>query len=320
MQGMKYPAQQISPPDVAPAEPISNATAGRKKAGLGKRRIMEWLIVIALIYAGWCTLLYFMQDSMMFPRAFAMGMSDHRTLYDSPIRFTRPHAGGEVEALLLLAPDASPERPAPLVVFCHGNAETIDFLTDDVQRYHEMGISVLLPEYRGYGRSAGLPSQEGIVEDVTHFTQLALQNPAVDGERLVFHGRSLGGGVATAAALNYKPAALILQSTFVSMASMSKSYGVPGFLVKHPFRNDLHLEQLSGVKVLLAHGSLDQVIPYHHFEQLTAVRPDARAVTFRCDHNGFPGIGNDNDYWQAISETLADAQIIASAEAHAAVN
>lgn len=318
MEGMNRTRELEIPTDDTAADVPGDAAVSQKKTGRGYRRIMEWLIVFVLIYIGWCALLYFMQDSMMFPRAYAMGMSDHRTLYDNPTRLARPHEDGEVEAMLLLAPNATAETPAPLVVFCHGNGETIDFLTDDVQGYHDMGVSVLLPEYRGYGRSAGKPTQDGIVDDVTHFTKQAVENPAVDADRLIYHGRSLGGGVATAVAMNHRPAAIILQSTFVSMASMSKTYFVPQFLVKHPFRNDLNIETLKGVKLLIAHGTVDPVIPFTHFEQLTAIRPDAKTITFKCDHNGFPGIGNDQAYWDAIAAMLTDANLIEAFEPHAA--
>ncbi len=296
------------------------ATDTRAEAGKNTnrkyRRIMEWLVVLFLIYVGWCVLLYVSQDSMMFPRAYAMGLGDHENVYDDAIRLVRKIETGNVEAFLLLAPNASPDQPAPLVVFCHGNAETIDFLHSDVERYHALGCSVLLPEYRGYGRSAGEPSQEGIVDDVHWFTQQALENPAVDGDRIVYHGRSLGGGVATDLATRRQPDAIILQSTFSSMASMAKRYYVPTFLVKHPFRNDHALAEMKNVKLLIAHGTRDAVIPFKHHQILTEVRPDADTITFNCEHNDFPGLGNQDPYWDAIETTLAKADIIDIAEPH----
>ncbi|HSA24403.1 MAG TPA: hypothetical protein P5076_23280, partial [Myxococcota bacterium] len=98
-------------------------------------------------------------------------------------------AGGEVEAWFLPGRGASADRPGPLVVFTHGNAELIDDWPRMLAPYRELGVSVLLPEYRGYGRSAGHPSQALLVEDALYFLEAALARPDVDRDRVVYHGR-----------------------------------------------------------------------------------------------------------------------------------
>jgi len=67
--------------------------------------------------------------------------------------------GGAVEAWFLPGRGASAERPGPLVVVAHGNAELVEDWPRMLAPYCELGVSVLLPEYRGYGRSAGYPTQ-----------------------------------------------------------------------------------------------------------------------------------------------------------------
>ena len=69
---------------------------------------------------------------------------------------------GRVEAWLIPGDDVSAERPGPAVVFTHGNAELIDYWPAALAGYQKLGATLLLPEYRGYGRSAGSPSQEKI--------------------------------------------------------------------------------------------------------------------------------------------------------------
>ncbi len=76
---------------------------------------------------------------------------------------------GAVEGWLLRAPGASAARPAPLLIFAHGNGELIEYWPDALLPYRALGMHVLLPEYRGYGRSAGQPSEMKTVADLTAF-------------------------------------------------------------------------------------------------------------------------------------------------------
>src|SRR5690606_34255575 len=101
---------------------------------------------------------------------------------------------GRVEAWLLPGDGVSAERPGPAVVFAHGNAELIDHWPGALARYRRLGVSVVLPEYRGYGRSAGRPSESAIRDDLRALHARLSSHPMVDVTRLVYHGRSLGGG------------------------------------------------------------------------------------------------------------------------------
>jgi fermentation-respiration switch protein FrsA (DUF1100 family) len=98
----------------------------------------------------------------------------------------------------------------------------------------------------------------------------------VDPERIVFHGRSLGTGVVSGLARTRRSAAVVLESPFTSIAAMSARYGVPSFLVRHPFRSDEALSALTcGLKeparelpVLILHSPDDEIVPYSHGTKL----------------------------------------------------
>lgn len=219
---------------------------------------------------------------------------------------------GEVEAYLSLPAragagadaDGDAPGPFPLVVIFHGNAESVDDLDWFRLPYLERGWAVLTPEYRGYGRAAGTPSQAGIVEDAVAFVDMALARPEIDRTRVVYHGRSLGGGVAAQVALRRKPRGLILQSTFTSIVSMARGYYVPPFIVRHPFRNDAALRGLD-VPVLLLHGTDDPLIPIEHSRKLAEIEPrELRTlVELAGDHNHFPY--DAGAYWEAVDGWLA---------------
>lgn len=213
------------------------------------------------------------------PRGVAQAIPDLEVLWlDTP--------QGRVEAWLLPGRGVSAQEPGPAVIFAHGNAEVIDHWASFLEPYQAMGITVLLPEYRGYGRSGGSPSQKSITEDLVRFYDLLVARPEVDPGRVIFHGRSLGGGAVCALAARRPPASLILQSTFTSVRELMAGYFVPGFLVADPFDNLAVLRHLAA-PTLVVHGEHDMLIPHTHAQRL-AQASQGRLLSYPCDHNDCP--------------------------------
>ncbi len=219
--------------------------------------------------------------------------------------------GGAVEAWFLPGRGASAERPGPLVVVAHGNAELVEDWPRMLAPYCELGVSVLLPEYRGYGRSAGYPTQALLVEDALHFLERALARPDVDGARVVYHGRSLGGGLACQLLARRPPRALVLQSTFARLADLAWSSGLPSFLVLDPWDSEAVLAS-ARVPALLLHGRRDDLVPFAHAERnlraLRAAGAPARLVAEDCDHADCP-----RDWalhWREVERLLREAGVL----------
>ena len=211
-----------------------------------------------------------------------------------------------VEAWLLPGKGVSAERPGPLLVFTHGNAELIDDWPSSLEQYRLWGFNVLLPEYRGYGRSGGSPAQDEITEDLIWFLDQVIERPEVDGQRLVYHGRSLGGGAACALAAARPPKALILQSTFARLADLASRFFMPSILVFDEWDNESVLPQLA-CPVLIMHGTHDRLIPFSHAERLVQAAKRAKLVKQDCRHADCPP-----DYveqWYAVDEFLHQAEI-----------
>lgn len=190
---------------------------------------------------------------------------------------------GRIEAWYLPGKGRSAAAPGPAVIFAHGNAELIDDWPEVLSGYRRMGVGVLLPEYRGYGRSAGSPSEAALSEDFARFYGLLIKRPEVDRERIVFHGRSLGGGVVCALAAVHPPRALVLNSTFTSVAEMARKFFVPSFMVSDPFDNQSVVSTLD-CPVLILHGRYDEVIPFWHAEQLLRSARRGELIAYDCDH------------------------------------
>lgn len=269
-------------------------------------------------YAAYCAVMYNTQEDIIFASEYA---GRHRGAGKPPeaeqLWLEQPSTAdveaAKTEAWYFAGDGRSAANPGPLIVLFHGNGDIIDNYSNLAKLYASLGCNVLLPEYRGYGRATGKPSQEAIVSDTSRLIADALKRPEVDRSKLVHLGRSLGGGVAVAVAAHLRdtehvqPAVLVLDCTFTSVAAMSGKYLVPSFLVKHPFRTDLELPKLTGA-VIITHGTADRVIPYSHALALKKIRPDATLVTLDCDHLDFPG--KSGEYNRSLRAFLAEKKII----------
>lgn len=271
-----------------------------------KRRFGRAAVLMVFGYVSWCGALWWVQERLIFPREIIARHAPARVA--GMVELSVEHASGTTPAILILPVRRDPGQRFPLVVWCHGNAETIDqdAALDEVQMYLRRRVAVLLPEYRGYGRAQGSPSQAAIVEDLVRLHDQAVARPEIDPRRVAFFGRSLGGGVAVQLAALRPPRALILQSTFTSIASFAAGYGVPGFIVRSPFRTDAVLPRLD-MPMLIMHGDRDPIVPVSHGRRLKALAPNATYFEQPADHLDFPT--DFEDYERRVYDFLDVAGI-----------
>lgn len=214
---------------------------------------------------------------------------------------------GRVEAWFIPGDGVDAEKPGPLVVFAHGNGELIDQWPPVLAHYRQRGVSVLLAEYRGYGRSGGSPSEDAIVRDFVAFHDLVVARPEVDADRVVLHGRSLGGGVVGGLLKERGAAAVILQSTFTSVADLAnEKWFVPRFIILDPFDTVAALEGFGG-PTLIVHGRDDRLIPVEHANTLQQAASDSRLVLFDGGHNNTPPTWPE--LWTEVDAFLDEAGI-----------
>jgi len=262
----------------------------------------------------WMGTLYALQERLIFPRDMTGSVVPDKKIPPAVERIwiasseSAEGSGGGVERVegWFFRAHRGDAAPAPAVIFAHGNAELIDHNVETAEWYLERGISVLLPEYRGYGRSGGHPSQDGIQQDMIAFHAWLTARPDIDSARIVYHGRSLGTGIVAQLARVHTPAALILESPFASIASIARGYCVPAALLKHPYRTDKVLPMLT-CPILILHSSDDEIIGIDHGRRLHKLAPGSTLVEMTGSHNTW--MGTKDEYWEAIEEVLRESGV-----------
>ncbi len=261
---------------------------------------------LAGIYLTYCALLFVFQRQMLFPRYMAATLANMPEKFPQLERIWLQLPGMRVEAWLL--PAQAQGRPAPAVILTHGNAETIDFLPEEFHPFTARKVALMMVEFPGYGRSEGTPSQPTITATMQKAYDVLVARPDVDADRIILMGRSLGAGATCQLAARRPSRALILISSFESVAAFAPRYLVPPLLVKDPFDN-LAVIRSYRQPVLIMHGIRDEVIPYRHGQALAAaaLNINSKLVSFESGHNDLPTHGAR--FWQEIDTFLRQVDL-----------
>jgi len=158
-----------------------------------------------------------------------------------------------------------------VIVYYHGNAGSIADRFEWGCDLSGAGASVLMVEYRGYGKSEGKPGEKGFYKDVEAVWTWLTKTAGFSAQDIVLYGKSLGGAMATELAKRHGPAALILQSTFTSIPDMASKIfpGLPQFLVPTKMESAKKLSAIDS-PVMVIHSHQDEVIPFAMGQELAA--------------------------------------------------
>jgi fermentation-respiration switch protein FrsA (DUF1100 family) len=169
--------------------------------------------------------------------------------------------GVRLNAWYLAAPSGQ-----PTVLYFHGNGGSLSTMDRTLAEMKRARFGVLLVDYRGYGLSAGRPSEPGLYRDGLAAYEYC-RKLGVPAERLLVHGQSLGGGVASYVVSQRACAGLILESTFTSFPEVAAKVcggGISGRLaylaVNTRFPTQRRLASLK-IPLLVIHGEQDELIP-----------------------------------------------------------
>ena len=166
---------------------------------------------------------------------------------------------------------AVPDARATLL-FCHGNAGNISHRLESLRIFHTLGLNVLIFDYRGYGQSTGKPSEAGTYRDVDAAWHYLLDERRLAPQGIVIAGRSLGAAVAADLASRTAPAAVVLESAFMSVPAMAAEIypwlpsRLPGL---YRYDNQAKLARITR-PLLIVHSRDDEIVPFAHAATLFA--------------------------------------------------
>jgi hypothetical protein len=165
------------------------------------------------------------------------------------------------------------------VLWLHGNGGNIAYCLDGISELRSLGVSVFVVDYRGYGRSEGSPSEEGLYLDAEAAYRFMVERLGVPPSRIVILGRSLGGAPAIHLASKVDCAGLVVQSTFTSaraMAPVRMPY-LPWLwlAVRTDFPNEERIAEVRAPKLII-HSRDDESIPFRMGRALHDAAPEPK--------------------------------------------
>lgn len=200
---------------------------------------------------------------------------------------------------------AAHEHPRAVVLYCHGNGGNVAHWAEYLYGlYSQADVSVLLFDYRGYGRSGGRPSEAGLLLDARAARQWLAQRAGIPEKEIVLLGRSLGGGVAVDLAAADGARALVLESTFSSLPDVA-AHHYPLLPVRLCMRNRFDsIRKIANYHgpLLQSHSTADEIVPCKLGRRLfeAANEPKQFFTIQETGHNDLPTRG----YYRALVEFL----------------
>jgi uncharacterized protein len=182
------------------------------------------------------------------------------------------------------------------LLYLHGNGSNNGDLTEIAAILHELEVSVLLIDYRGYGRSSPVfPNETRVYQDAEAAWQYLTQEQKIKPQQIFIYGHSLGGAIAIELASKHPDVAgLITEGTFTSVKDLASL--LPGLkifplslLVTQHFDSITKIKSLQ-TPILILHGAGDRTIPPSMAKELYAAAPEPKylAIFAEAGHNNLP--------------------------------
>jgi fermentation-respiration switch protein FrsA (DUF1100 family) len=197
--------------------------------------------------------------------------------------------------------------PAPTratVLWFHGNAGNITHRYPVIERLLEQQVAVFIVDYRGYGRSEGGPSEEGLYMDARGAWDYLLNERAIPPGRIILFGDSLGGAVAIDLAMKVQPAGLVVQSSFTSISDMAAEVMpfIPGFIIRTKMDSVNKIKNVRCPKLFI-HSPADEMVPYRLGRKLYDAAPAPKQFyeVWGASHNETDTVGG-RAYFDAIGD------------------
>lgn len=195
------------------------------------------------------------------------------------------------------------KNPQAAILFCHGNAGNLTHRIDVMQDLPQyVDTSLLVFDYRGYGKSHGSPDEAGVLADARAARAWLAKRAGIAESEIVLWGESIGGAVAVDLAAEDGARGLILENAFTSLPEVA-AYHYPWLPVRWLMRGQLNsrkkISRYHG-PLLMVHGDADSVVPYPFGQRLFAAANEPKRFVTQpgADHND----PRNEAFWQELQE------------------
>ena len=264
---------------------------------------MKWprrifISIVCSIVVLWGTLYLFQESILFHPVELAPG---HRFRFESKFEELNINSedGKKLNAVLFKTDSAG----KGLIFYLHGNAGSLDSWGPVSKLYTDLGYDVLMPDYRGYGKSEGnITGQEQLFRDNIAWYKVAKERSGQ--QRIIVLGYSIGSCLAAQIAATQGPEMLILQAPYYSMTDLvqEKIPLIPAAVLRYPLPTFEYLKQCR-MPVYIFHGDKDEVIYYGASLKLKKhLKPEDKLFTLHGQ--GHNGMTENRQYQQEIAGVL----------------
>ncbi|MFH1359509.1 MAG: alpha/beta hydrolase [Candidatus Omnitrophota bacterium] len=217
-----------------------------------------------------------------------------------------PSHGLSLNGWLIKAPNAR-----STLLFFHGNAGNLSHRLEKIQMFHRMSLNVFIIDYRGYGKSQGRPSEQGLYQDALSAYDYLASRSDIDQNNIIVYGASLGSVVAIDCATKRKMACLIVDSAFSSAADISRRIYpfIPVWLLRTKMDSVSKIQSIF-VPKLFIHSRDDEIVPIELGRRLFDQAPlPKKFIEIRGGHN--TGYGeSEKEFTQGIQSFLEELNLL----------
>ena len=262
-----------------------------------------------------------MKTALIFPGS--LGKTTEDTLaraYEGSTILSCTTSSGDQVGLLFGAGQPSTVQPSPAIpgtcylVYFYGNGMCLETSCYELAQFRQLGCSVLIPEYPGYGMSSGRASESGCYEAADAAYHYLTETLHAHPTQIVVAGWSLGAAVAIDLAARKQVAGLIVLGAFTNIPEQAHAMlpWVPTWVVRLFIRE--RFDNVSKIRrvacpIFIGHGTQDELVPFAMAERLAQAARQHRSVTFLpiqgCSHNGIFEASR-GCVWTAIKDFLSN--------------
>lgn len=225
---------------------------------------IAWPTIAAATYGA---LYFFANRSIYFPSKYPEGLWDHQHQVNASDVWIDTRDGVRLHAWFVAR-----ENARWVTLFLHGNAGNVTHRLPHIQEIVAAGSSILILDYRGYGKSSGRPTEQGLYIDSDAAYQ-HLVGMGYRAEQIIVHGESLGTAVAIDLTSRQPCAALILEAPFTSASEVAGTViPILGPLLVHSYNSVPKIGRVSAPKLFIQ-GDHDEVIPPRLAQALYSAAP-----------------------------------------------